>query len=246
MAAATKLSITTEEVSIQADTLQNGISLVCDVGLNFTHGGQLLMNAVDYALIRDLVQKQVELSMASARTVERLRVATQKLHNVATAYEEANSQMKKEVEDWVGDTLVMTELEYKIYRLKETDGLSEGSYNSFDFMNWVSYYKGQPVLGAQCCAAARIMQIEVMGGRGYDCGVRSFAGLQVGDVVHYYGGGADATNGHWVLVTEVKDNSIIVSEGNWVAGTITHGREIPNNGKINIVQVDRYTPPPKG
>ena len=139
------------------------------------------------------------------------------------------------------DQEVKNGFEAKVDEMKEKDGFKQGDYNYNNFMSYVSSYNGHSVEGAQCYAMAHMMQIEVLGARGYNCGTTSFDDIKVGDVIHYKGGGADANWGHWVFVTDVQPGKIVVSEANWdppYGGTVSYGREI-TKGSIEIQEIRR-------
>lgn len=136
---------------------------------------------------------------------------------------------------------VETPFEAKVEQLKINKDFSPGSYNPNNFMYYVESWKGQPIRGSQCFAMAHMMQVEVAGSRGYSIGSNvNVNDIQVGDVIHYYGNGADATYGHWVFVTALDGDNITVAEGNREPGTVTYGR-VMNKNNISLVQIDRVS-----
>lgn len=136
---------------------------------------------------------------------------------------------------------VETPFEAKVEQLKINKDFSPGSYNPNNFMYYVESWKGQPIRGSQCFAMAHMMQVEVAGSRGYSIGSNvNVNDIQVGDVIHYYGNGADATYGHWVFVTALDGDNITVAEGNWEPWTVTYGR-VMNKNNISLEQIDRVS-----
>lgn len=69
--------------------------------------------------------------------------------------------------------------------------------------------------GLQCCGFARKLGYDAYGSRVtswyHDGPVSS---IKAGDVLHYYGNGADASAGHWVFVTAVSGTTVTVGECN--------------------------------
>ncbi|MBQ7801247.1 MAG: S-layer homology domain-containing protein [Oscillospiraceae bacterium] len=76
--------------------------------------------------------------------------------------------------------------------------------------------------GMQCCGFARKLAYDAYGSYAtnwtnytYDSASSyMWSSLKPGDVLHYTGGNADATYGHWVFVTGVSGNAITVAECN--------------------------------
>ena len=93
--------------------------------------------------------------------------------------------------------------------------------------------------GEQCCGFARRLAYDAFGSYASGWGLTSVGSLKAGDVVHYYGNGADAQDGHWVFITSVNGDSVTVGECNYSVNdhcVINWGRSVPkswfNNAKI--------------
>ncbi len=138
-----------------------------------------------------------------------------------------------------------SEFSKKVNVLSETEGFKQGQNgpSGYDWMNYVDRYtttSGNTVSigGSQCFAMSHMIQAEIIGQRGDRIYTSNVSDVKVGDVIHYYGDGADTTYGHWVFVTGISDNVVTVSEGNWQGGAVTHGRQI-NLNNISLTEIDR-------
>ena len=109
-----------------------------------------------------------------------------------------------------------------------------GSCNNPDGYSWtpcyshsanapIGYYDCNSFNGGlQCCGFARKLAYDAYGSYAtnwtnytYDsANTYMWNSLKPGDVLHYTGGNADATYGHWVFVTAVNGNAITVGECN--------------------------------
>lgn len=125
----------------------------------------------------------------------------------------------------------------RVEAMKKKEGFRQGDYWGYN-NTYVNYYNGYYIGGSQCFAMAHMMQIEVMGGRGYNIGSKSKSDIQVGDCINYDGPGTSAQYGHWVFVLEKTDDYIIVSEGNY-GQKVNYDRKIYLKD-ISIRQIDRY------
>ncbi len=91
--------------------------------------------------------------------------------------------------------------------------------------------------GLQCCGFARKLGFDAYGTKvtsWYDGA--SIWEIKPGDVVHYKGLGADATNGHWVFVTAVSGTTLTLGECNIVGDLcgIRWGRTLDISGAYDI------------
>lgn len=65
--------------------------------------------------------------------------------------------------------------------------------------------------------------------------------IKAGDIIHYYGAGADIKDGHWVMVIGVKGNILTLAEGNYAQNCkINWGRMID---KTTFDRADIYSAP---
>lgn len=69
--------------------------------------------------------------------------------------------------------------------------------------------------GMQCWAFARKLAYDAYGTYVYNWGTTTIGNVKPGDVVQYYGAGADPNYGHTVFVTGVSGTTITVAECNW-------------------------------
>ncbi len=142
-----------------------------------------------------------------------------------------------------GETNTLS-FESRLQHLQSKEGFQQGSSGpkGYDWMNYVSVYscdKGSDAIGgASCFAMAHMMQVELYGRRGNPIANPTKENVKVGDIIHYYGDGADINYGHWVLVTEVSGDNVTVAEGNWKYGKVGYGRQI-NMNNISIKRIDR-------
>lgn len=250
---ANKISISTKELETQANKLYALGSHVDDITLKSGKAMRLIEEALSSKFTSNMEEKSKALMKNIRSLRDNLYVGSKVAFQCATSYQNADIVLRKVIGDSLPDEIkdtnknppsqqqVKNEFQTKVDDMKAKDGFKQGDYNYNDFMNGVSSYNGQPVGGAQCYAMAHMMQIEVLGARGYNCGTTSFDDIKVGDVIHYKGGGADANWGHWVFVTDVQPGKIVVSEANWdppYGGTVSYGREI-TKGSIEIQEIRR-------
>lgn len=247
---ANKISISTKELETQANKLYALGSHVDDITLKSGKAMRLIEEALSSKFTSNMEEKSKALMKNIRSLRDNLYVGSKVAFQCATSYQ----NMDKVLRDEIGNTLpddvvnspisnqeVKNEFEAKVDEMKEKEGFRQGDYNYNNFMYYVSSYNEQSVEGAQCYAMAHMMQIEVLGARGYNCGTTSFDDIKVGDVIHYKGGGADANWGHWVFVTDVQPGKIVVSEASWdppYGGTVSYGREI-TKGSIEIQEIRR-------
>lgn len=206
--------------------MKNAMSLAMAVNMEVKSARMILY----FSSLNVTLQQGVTIANTSAESFENTDITLRRLYS-----DWLPEEVKKDPN--VSTQRVLTPMEEKIDTLKETEGFTQGSYNPNNFMDEVSTWNGQPVFGSQCFAMAHMMQIEATGKRGYSIG-NNPNDIQVGDVIHYYGDGANATYGHWVFVTAVNGSNLTVSEGNWVSGTVTHDRVMSINNII-LSQIDR-------
>ena len=74
----------------------------------------------------------------------------------------------------------------------------------------------------QCCGFAKKLAYDAYGTEYYNNSPITnkssvISSVKPGDVIHYYGNGADATDGHWVFVIGVSGSVITIGECNWWA-----------------------------
>ncbi len=143
----------------------------------------------------------------------------------------------------VAGGIKFTEFTNRLNKLQNEPGFRQGDQNHLNFMNWIDSYKNQPIGGAQCFAMAHMMQVEIYGKRGDPLYNVGFENIQVGDALNYVSSDTNQYCGHWVLVTEVRENSIIVAEGNIPdgSGLVSYGREISKSDLFNIKRIDRVS-----
>ncbi len=66
----------------------------------------------------------------------------------------------------------------------------------------------------QCCGFAKKLAYDLYGSTHSSWGKTTLANAKIGDVMHYYGGGADATSGHWVMIIGKNGNTLTFGECN--------------------------------
>lgn len=243
-----------DKIRISVSDLQAQAAELSAIASDFENQYRTAVNAMQNLKSAMSVAMALNMEMKSRRMIlyySSLNVTLQQGVSIANtsaeSFENTDITLRKMYSDWLPENVkrnnsvstqrVCSPLDDKIETMKVTEGFTDGSYNPNNFMGGVDTWNGQPVYGSQCFAMAHMMQIEVTGKRGYSIG-NNPNDIQVGDVIHYYGDGADATYGHWVFVTAVNGNNLTVSEGNWVSGTVTHNR-VMNINNISLSQIDR-------
>ncbi len=87
----------------------------------------------------------------------------------------------------------------------------------------------------QCCGFVKKLAYDLYGSTHPSWGTTTLANAKVGDVMHYWGGGADATNGHWVMIIGKNGNTLTFGECNVGSNCkISWGRT------FNISRASRY------
>ena len=88
----------------------------------------------------------------------------------------------------------------------------------------------------QCCGFAKKLAYDLYGSTHSSWGQTTVENSKPGDVIHYYGGGADANNGHWAMIIGRSGTTLTFGECN--IGTnckISWGRS------INVSAMSSYT-----
>lgn len=66
----------------------------------------------------------------------------------------------------------------------------------------------------QCCGFAKKLAYDLYGSTHTSWGTTSLGNAKVGDVIHYKGGGADVTWGHWAMIIGINGNTLTFGECN--------------------------------
>lgn len=124
----------------------------------------------------------------------------------------------------------------------------QGSCNNPDGYTWTpcDTHKGNVGVGGhdcnsfqnamQCCGFAKKLAYDLYGSTHVSWGTTTLANAKIGDVMHYKGAGADATNGHWVMIIGKNGNTLTFGECNVGSNCkISWGRT------LDISRVSSYT-----
>ena len=125
---------------------------------------------------------------------------------------------------------------YHVGPCNNPDGYTWSPCNTHTANAGVGGYDCNEFGGAiQCCGFVKKLASDLYGSTHTSWGQTAIGNAKTGDVIHYYGGDADATNGHWAMIIGRSGNVLTLGECNYGSRCkINWGRT------LNVGSVSRY------